>query len=296
MADLTQSGAPHPARHPSDPDTTGHEWDGIQEFNNPLPRWWLWTLYGTIVWALIYMVLYPAMPLLNDYTRGFWEYSQRGNVLDDVEKARSQRLAQAKGLAEASLAQIKADPDMLRMAMASGKAAFGDNCAACHGTGATGRTGYPNLQDDEWLWGGTLEDIHQTLRVGIRSTHLETRMGDMPSFGTSGVLKDNEIEAVAQYVLSLSRQPLSAKADLKLGGDVFKQQCAACHGDDGKGKPELGSPNLTDAIWLYGNTPQAITATIVNGRKGVMPHWEGRLDPVTIKSLAVYVHSLGGGK
>lgn len=207
MADLTQSGAPHPARHPSDPDTTGHEWDGIQEFNNPLPRWWLWTLYGTIVWALVYMVLYPAMPLLNDYTRGFWEYSQRGNVLADVEKARNQRLAQAKGLAEASLAQIKADPDMLRMAMASGKAAFGDNCAACHGTGATGRTGYPNLQDDEWLWGGTLEDIHQTLRVGIRSTHLETRMGDMPSFGTSGVLKDNEIEAVAQYVLSLSRQP-----------------------------------------------------------------------------------------
>ncbi len=280
----------------ADQETTGHEWDGIEEFNNPLPRWWLWLLYATVVWSIAYWVVYPSWPLVRDYTHGLFGYSQRAAVLNEVEAARAARGELGKALASAPLEEIRKDPELLKLALANGKAAFGDNCASCHGTGATGRTGYPNLQDDEWLWGGTLEEIYQTIRVGARAGHGETRQSEMLAFGRDGMLKREEIRAVANYVLSLSGRAFDPKLKLEDGQAIFAQNCAACHGETGKGNKEMGAPDLTDAIWLYGSSPEQVMATIHNGRKGVMPSWEGRLDPVTIKALAVYVHSLGGGQ
>lgn len=277
-------------------ETTGHAWDGIQELNNPLPRWWLYVLYATIVWSIGYWVVYPAWPLVGGYTRGLFGHSQRVAALDEVAAAKAARGALGQGLANASLEEIRANPELFKLALANGKAAFGDNCASCHGTGATGRIGYPNLQDDDWLWGGTLDQIHQTIRFGARSGSADGHQGDMLAFGRDGMLNRQEVESVANYVLSLSGKAFNPKLDLAEGQKVFAANCAACHGEDAKGNPDLGAPNLTDAIWLYGSKPEQVIASITNGRRGVMPTWEGRLDPVTIKSLAVYVHSLGGGK
>ncbi|MBT9291999.1 cytochrome-c oxidase, cbb3-type subunit III [Prosthecodimorpha staleyi] len=272
--------------------TTGHEWDGLKELNNPLPKWWLWTWYASILWALVYYVLYPSWPLATSYTKGLLGYSQRQDALDKVAEGQAARAVVGKGLATAELSAIAADPKMREFAMANGKAAFGDNCAPCHGSAGVGGPGFPSLQDDDWLWGGKLSDIHQTLKVGIRSTHDETRQTQMPAFGKDGVLKKEEISTVADYVLSLSGKATASDA----GKQLFADNCASCHGEDGKGNLEMGAPNLTDAIWLYGGTKEKIVETVTNSRAGVMPTWEGRLDPVTIKSLAVYVHSLGGGK
>jgi len=272
--------------------TTGHEWDGLKELNNPLPKWWLWTWYACIAWALVYYVLYPSWPLATSYTKGLLGYSQRQDALDKVAEGQAARAVIGKGLATAELSAIAADPKMREFAMANGKAAFGDNCAPCHGSAGVGGPGFPSLQDDDWLWGGKLSDIHQTLKVGIRSTHDETRQTQMPAFGKDGVLKKDEISTVADYVLSLSGKGTATPA----GKQLFADNCASCHGEDGKGNIEMGAPNLTDAIWLYGGTKEKIVETVTNSRAGVMPTWEGRLDPVTIKSLAVYVHSLGGGK
>jgi cytochrome c oxidase cbb3-type subunit III len=277
-------------------ETTGHEWDEIRELNNPLPRWWLWCLYATIVWSVGYWIVYPSWPLVSDYTRGLIGYSQRQEVLAELEAAKAARGVLGTALADASLEEIRTRPELLKLALANGKAAFGDNCAACHGTGATGRPGYPNLQDDEWLWGGSLAEIYQTIRYGARSSRDETRQGEMPAFGRDSMLKREEIQAVSNYVLSLSGKAFDPKLRLEDGRKIFAQNCAACHGDNGRGNRELGAPNLADAIWLYGSTPQQVAATIHNGRRGVMPAWESRLDPVTLKALAVYVHSLGGGQ
>lgn len=277
-------------------ETTGHEWDDIQELNNPLPRWWLIVLYATIVWSVAYWVVYPSWPLVTDYTRGLFGYSQRAVVMEEIETARKARGVQGQALAQASLEEIRSTPDLLKLAVANGRAAFGDNCASCHGTGAAGRIGYPNLQDDEWLWGGTLDEIHQTIRVGARSGHADTRQSEMLAFGRDGILKRQEIEAVSNYVLSLSGQAFDPKLNLEEGSKIFASNCAACHAENGKGNKEMGAPDLTDAIWLYGSAPEQVMATVANGRKGVMPAWDTRLDPVTVKSLAVYIHSLGGGQ
>jgi cytochrome c oxidase cbb3-type subunit III len=277
-------------------ETTGHEWDEIRELNNPLPRWWLVLLYATIVWSILYWVVYPSWPLVSDYTRGLFGYSQRAAVIEEVAAARAARGAQGQALARASLDEIRGDPELLKLALANGRAAFGDNCASCHGAGAAGRIGYPSLQDDEWLWGGSLDEIHKTIRVGARAGHADTRQSEMLAFGRDGILKRGETEAVANYVLSLSGQAFNPKLKLEEGGTLYAANCAACHGDQGKGNKEMGAPDLTDAIWLYGSAPEQVIATIAGGRKGVMPAWEGRLDPVTVKSLAVYIHSLGGGE
>ena len=292
MADTAQPGKP-----PAGPETTGHEWDGIREFNNPLPRWWLYTLYATIVWALGYWVLYPAWPLVSTYTGGLLGFSQRAKALDEVREVRLDRDARGQAkLADASVLEIRSDPALLQLALATGKAAFSNNCAACHGSSATGAVGYPNLQDDDWLWGGAPEDIERTIRFGTRNGNGEAHLGDMPSFGRDGTLKREEVEAVASYVLSLSGKAGVAGADVGKGAEIFASTCAGCHGEEAKGNPEMGAPNLADAIWLYGSSPQQVVATVANGRKGEMPPWEGRLDSATIKALTVYVHSLGGGK
>jgi cytochrome c oxidase cbb3-type subunit 3 len=199
-------------------------------------------------------------------------------------------------LATASLADIEKDPALLALARARGKTVFGDNCAACHGTGATGAKGFPNLNDDDWLWGGTLEQIEQTIRYGARTGNAKAHEGQMLAFGKDGILKRDEIVKVANYVRSLSGLPTRQGYDATAGAKIFAENCAACHGDNAKGNPDVGAPNLTDPIWLYGSDEATLIETISSGRAGVMPAWEGRLDPVTIKAMAVYVHSLGGGK
>jgi cytochrome c oxidase cbb3-type subunit III len=276
--------------------TTGHEWDGIKELNTPLPRWWVWLFYATIVWALGYWIVYPAWPLVTGYTAGVFGYSTRAQVESDLAALRQARGDKGAVLAAASLAEIEKDPALLAFARAQGKAAFGDNCAPCHGSGAAGGKGYPNLNDDDWLWGGTIAEIHQTIEFGVRSGHQQARDNQMPAFGRDNILKRDEIVAVANYVRSLANLPVRSQTDMAAGKRLFADNCAVCHGEDGKGNKELGAPNLTDAIWLYGSDEATITDVISNSRSGVMPAWATRLDPVTIKSLAVFVHTLGGGK
>lgn len=276
-------------------ETTGHEWDGIKELNKPLPRWWLLSFYACIVWAIGYWMVYPAFPTLTGYTKGLVGYSQRTAVADDVSAARAAQAQYRDKLAATPLDRIKDDPDLLRFALAGGAAAFQANCAPCHGRGAQGYAGYPNLNDDDWLWGGTLDEIHKTVSFGARSDREETHASQMPRFGLDKLLDDAQIGDAAEYVLSLSGKAGDADAAGR-GQKVFAEQCTGCHGADGKGSKEFGAPNLTDAIWLYGGSRDAVVESIRTGRGGVMPAWAGRLDAVTIKSLAVYVHSLGGGR
>ena len=273
-------------------ETTGHEWDGIRELNTPLPRWWLWVLYATIIWSIGYMIAYPAWPSLSGYTKGLLGYSSRANLVADLEAVRESRSVWVDKFSELEVGEIVEDPDLLQFAMAGGGFIFGENCAPCHGSGGAGAPGFPVLADDDWIWGGTLEDIHTTIAYGIRSDHDETRYSEMMAFGADELLEPAQISAVADYVLSLS----GSGAANDEGAEIFEEQCAACHGEDGKGLPEVGGPNLSDDIWLYGGTKDAIVAQIAKPRHGVMPAWVDRLDDATIKQVTIYVHSLGGGQ
>lgn len=274
--------------------TTGHEWDGIKELNTPLPRWWLWLFYLTIVWSVGYWLVYPAWPLITTSTQGFFGWHAREAIVTDLQELQAKRGPMMAQLSSASVAEIESNPQLLDFARAVGRVAFADNCAPCHGAGGGGAKGYPNLNDDDWLWGGKLADIQQTITHGVRSGDDQGRSGNMPPF--TGVLKPNEISAVADYARSLSGLAPEAGADLALGQKVFADNCAVCHGPDGKGNRELGSANLTDKIWLYGSDKQTIVQGIQNGRGGVMPTWGARLPEPTIKALTVFVHTLGGGE
>ncbi|MFO1116395.1 MAG: cytochrome-c oxidase, cbb3-type subunit III [Beijerinckiaceae bacterium] len=277
--------------------TTGHEWDGIAELNTPLPRWWLWTFYLTILWSLGYWVVYPSWPGLTGWANGMFNWNSRVAVEQDIKDLQTLRKPNMDKLAAANLGDIEKNPELLAIARASGAAAFANNCAPCHGAGGQGAKGYPNLNDDDWLWGGKLADIQTTLQHGIRwDADKATRSSMMPAFGKDGTLKADEIANVAQYVRSLSGLPNEGNADLVKGKKLFADNCAACHAEDGKGNQELGAPNLTDKIWLYGSDTASIVNRINVGGGGVMPAWGDRLDPTTIKALTVYVHSLGGGK
>jgi cytochrome c oxidase cbb3-type subunit III len=276
--------------------TTGHEWDGIKELNTPLPRWWVWVFYATIIWSVLYWIVYPAWPLVSSYTKGLFGYSSRANVAVEIAALHNLRGEKAVALANASLGEIEKNPALLAFARAQGKAAFGDNCAPCHGIGATGAKGYPNLNDDDWLWGGTLPAIYQTIQYGIRSGHPEARENQMPAFGKDGVLTREQIVQVANYVRSLSGLSVRPGVDLAAGKKIFADNCSVCHGENGKGNQELGAPDLADRLYLRGSDEASIIDMINNGGGGVMPAWTGRLNPATLKALAVYVHTLGGGK
>ena len=275
--------------------TTNHVWDDIQELNNPLPRWWLWLFYLTIVWSVIYMVVMPAFPLITSYTKGLIGSSQREQVLVAYQSDVDQRAVFGSKLVDATFEEINSTPELLEFALANGRSAFGDNCAPCHGSGGIGSEGYPNIQDDVWLWGGKIEDIHYSVNYGIRAEHDETRFNEMPAYGRDEIFSAEEIDHVASYTFGLSNPDFSNDADLEVGATLFAENCATCHGDNGQGIQELGGPNLTDNVWLFANTFDDVRMFIDNPRHGVMPAWEGRLPPATVKSLAVYVHSLGGG-
>lgn len=277
-------------------DTTGHEWDGIKELNNPLPRWWLWTLYATIIWSIGYVIVYPAFPGLTSASKGLWNWSSRGDLRLELSSLEQDRKAINDQIAKMDINAILADEKIRTFAVSAGASTFKVNCVQCHGSGAQGGPGYPNLNDDSWIWGGKPEQIQQTIAHGIRSSvDGETRANQMPAFGKDGILKPEEINQVANYVLQLGGLTHDAVAASK-GTAIFKENCAACHGDNGEGKQDLGGPQLNDAIWLYGNKPDQIIAQINNPRQGMMPNWQARLGETKVKELAAYVLSLGGGQ
>ncbi len=278
---------------PTGTEFVGHEWDGIEELNTPLPRWWLWTFYATVIWALGYVILFPAWPLIEKGTEGVLGWTSRGQLAEEMRLADESRAAVREEIAATPLNQLVDNPGLMQQAVAGGRAAFQVNCIQCHGSGAAGsqELGYPNLNDDDWLWGGDIDAIQYTLVHGIRQQgDPETRTSAMPSF--DGILDAGQVEATIDHVLSLSGQ---AQPNAQ-GAELFAQNCAICHGTDGTGLREFGAPNLSDAIWLRGSSREAIASQILNPRMGMMPKWEDRLDPVTIKMLAAYVHSLGGGE
>lgn len=275
-------------------ETTGHEWDGLRELNNPLPRWWVWVWIVTIIWSLWYFVAYPAWPTPNGATIGTSGYTQFKELALSQKEIFERQAQYLSRFEKASDEQVLNDQELYAFAMAGGKSAFKDNCATCHGSGAEGSKGYPNLNDDDWLWGGTLADINQTLQYGIRANNYDTRQSQMPSFGNEGLLDRGQINAVTDYVLTLSGSvPEKTHAQ---GQKIFKENCASCHGDNGKGLREFGAPNLTDKIWLYGGIRAEVYANIFTARAGMMPEWHERLDQNTIRQLSIYLHQLGGGE
>ncbi|MCI5044467.1 MAG: cytochrome-c oxidase, cbb3-type subunit III [Aquisalinus sp.] len=277
-------------------DTTGHEWDGIKELNNPLPRWWLILFYVTVFWSVVYWVFMPSWPGISGHLKGTRNHSERENVELALNELQAFRAENAQRLLSArSLSDIEQDPQLLQFAMASGASAFGDNCATCHGVGGGGFRGYPNLNDDVWLWGGTLDDIKQTIRFGIRSEHPEARISIMPAFGEQGILNSAQISDMVDYVEHLAGRDSDMEAVARIE-PVYQAQCSACHGAAGLGDRAQGAPNLTDAEWLFGDDRAAIRDTIYYARNAVMPHWNERLDEPTIAALSVYVHTLGGGE
>ncbi len=278
-------------------ETTGHTWDGIKELNTPLPRWWMTIWLATIVISVIYMVFMPSWPLpwADTYVKGIRNYSERATFEADMVKLAASRGPDELRLANTALVDVENDPELLNFAMAAGKSAFGDNCATCHGSGGVGTIGYPALVDDVWLWGGSLEDIKHTITHGIRGASDDTRFSEMPAFGRDEVLTKDEINDLVEYVVSLSGRDADAAA-IGRATVLFEDNCSFCHGETAQGMRELGAPNLTDAEWLFGGDRAAIAETITNSRNGVMPTWQGRLEPWAIDALSVYVHSLGGGE
>ncbi len=275
-------------------ETTGHEWDGIKELNNPLPRWWLWTLYLCIAWGIWYVIAYPAWPMIKGATEGYLGYSTRANVAADIEAVNEANADLRAALTEVDLTTLTQNEELNRFAVAGGAAVFRTNCSQCHGSGAAGAKGYPNLLDDDWIWGGAIEDIAYTVNHGIRNeTDPDAHWSQMPAFGE--ILEAAEIDRVVEHVISLSSTEFDATL-ATAGAVIFEEQCSACHGVDGKGGREVGAPNLADAIWLYGGDKDTIKQSVIYSRFGVMPAWGPRLSKSDVNAVAAYVHQLGGGE
>ena len=280
-------------------ETTGHSWDGIKELNNPLPRWWLYIFYASVAWAVVYMIFMPALPALpgmGTNTPGLRGHSDRAEVMQAVAALETQRAENSAVLLEASLEEIETDRSLQQFALAMGESIFGDNCATCHGAGGRGAKGYPSLADDVWLWDGTLDGIEYTLRHGIRHEgNNQTRFSAMPAFGRDGLLQRGQVADLTQYVLNLSGREADQAAVQRIK-PLFQQQCAICHMPTGTGDRSQGAPNLTDPEWIFGESEQDIYNSIFNARNAHMPAWEDRLSDASIKAVAVYVHTLGGGE
>lgn len=285
-------------------ETTGHSWDGIEEYNNPLPKWWLYIFYITIIWGIGYTIAYPAWPMIKKATPGLLGYSTRADVQADIDAVNAQNAALTDQLATIDLTTLKDNEELYSFAVNGGAAIFRAHCSQCHGDGGAGvqKLGYPNLTDDDWLWGGAVDDgagtmneIAFTVRHGIRNdVDPDTRWSQMPAFGKDGILPEEEVAAVVQHVLKISGQEFdTAQADL--GAEVYDINCAACHGVDGAGDIYQGAPNLTDFIWLYGGSEEALTESVNNARFGIMPNWGERLTDAEVNAVAAYVHQLGGG-
>ncbi len=280
-----------------DYETTGHSWDGIQEYNKPLPRWWLMVFYATIIWGVGYTIAYPAWPGVRSATAGLLGWSTRGAVAEEISAQEAKLAPINEQLASVELTSIAGDPELNGYAQNAGAAVFRTWCAQCHGSGAAGAKGYPNLLDDDWLWGGSIEDIHTTITHGIRNEDdPDARYSEMPAFGRDGLLEREQIAAVSNFVMTLSGEEPQDASLVEEGATVYADNCAACHAEDGTGDRFQGAPNLTDAIWLYGGDYATIHETVTNARFGVMPNWNTRLSEAEIRAVATYVHGLGGGE
>jgi len=273
--------------------TTGHDWNGIKELNSPIPRIVLWFLAVTHIYAVIAWVLLPTWPLGQTYSRGLLGGDQQTAVQADIAAATVARADWTTALTIDSFDSIRADPDLMARAMATAAPLFGQNCQACHGAGGIGGPGFPRLNDDIWLWGGTAEQIETTLRYGINSPHPDAYYSQMPALGRDQMLTRPEISVLTDYVQTLGAGVIPD--DPSEGAVLFQTNCAGCHGDDAKGIDGIGAPNLTDADWLYGGDAATIRHSLMNGRQGVMPAWEGRLSVAEIRMLALYVADLGAG-
>jgi cytochrome c oxidase cbb3-type subunit 3 len=280
-------------------ETTGHTWNGISELDTPIPRGVLLFLIITHIFAVIWWVLMPTWPLGETYTKGVLGVDQKTTVEASLEEGVRARVSWVSSVETLAYDEIRANERLMAAVRTNGNQLFGDNCAACHGRDGKGRENYPDLTDNDWIWGGGPEAIAQTLTVGVNSSHPESRIGQMPAFGRDEMLDAQQVWDVATFVTSLS-DPTVSTADnidrVDRGREVFQSTCIACHGDDAKGNPELGAPNLTDNRWVYGGTLQRIIATIHGGRQGHMPTWDERLTPVEIKVLALYVDDFGKGR
>ncbi|MCP4072351.1 MAG: cytochrome-c oxidase, cbb3-type subunit III [Hyphomicrobiales bacterium] len=276
-------------------ETTGHDWDGIKELNSPLPRWWLWTFYATIIFSVGYVLYYPAIPLINSATQGISGITNRQIVEQELKAATLAKSSMISKIETASLQEIRDTDELFRFSVAGGQSMFKVYCTQCHGSGAQGAPGYPNLNDDDWLWGGDIEAVYTSIKHGIRNDEDEdTRISEMPAFGVDDLLDSGTIRSITHRVLEMAGLEFDAKM-AQAGASPFIENCADCHGENGKGDVEQGAPNLTDAIWFYGDKPDEIVAQISSPRHGVMPAWGKRLGEASVKQLAVYIHSLGGG-
>ena len=278
---------------PTGTETVGHEWDGIEELDTPMPRWWLWTFYLCILFSAGYVIAYPAWPMIDRATAGILGWTSRGDLAEDMSAADMARQSFREQLAAIDVVKLRDNPDLMQRAVAGGAAAFKVNCSQCHGSGAGGSQtlGYPNLNDDDWLWGGDLAAIHYSIDRGIRRPGgSEERQSVMPPF--DGAFDSAQLDALTAHVLSLSGK---AKSN-PVGAQLYADNCLACHGASGEGDRAQGAPRLNDAIWLRGGTAADIKRQILNPKMGAMPAWGERLDPVTVKMLTAYVYSLGGGE
>lgn len=286
-------------QHSEEVSTTGHEWDGIREYDNPMPKWWVWVFYATIIWGVWYTIAYPAWPGIKSATAGYLGYSTRAEVAADIDAVNAQNGPINAKLESVELASIASDPELSTYAASAGAAVFKTWCAQCHQTNGAGAVGYPNLQDDDWLWGGSTEEIHETLLYGIRNEEYDdARYSEMPAFGRDELLEDEQIDQVVNFVMSLTPNdfPPENPEMVEAGAVVYEENCAACHMEDGTGDRSQGAPNLADAIWLYGGDFASLQDTVHNSRFGVMPGWQNRLSEAQIRAVSVYVHQLGGGE
>jgi cytochrome c oxidase cbb3-type subunit 3 len=275
--------------------TTGHEWDGLKELNTPLPKWWLYTFYATIAFALVWVVLYPALPITG--ATGLLGWTARGALPAQQAAERARIEPMMARLRAATPEQIAADPELRAFALAGGRVAFANNCAGCHGAGGQGAAGgFPSLADDDWIYGGSFDAIQHTIKHGVRANESDDQRGvAMPAFQATGMLTAAQVSDTAEFVLSLTGRSTDAAAVTR-GEALYAENCASCHGERAEGNRDLGAPRLNDRIWLYGGDKASVMRSIANSRAGVMPSWQGRLDPATVNMLTVYVHALGGGE
>ncbi|MCA7120706.1 MAG: cytochrome-c oxidase, cbb3-type subunit III [Acidibrevibacterium sp.] len=276
-------------------DTTGHEWDGIRELNTPLPKWWVYVYLATIVWALGMFVLYPAIPLGTRATTGLLGFSSRAQAMAGFQEMNALHATQMQEIGRMSFADIEKNHDLMEVALTAGRITFANNCQPCHGPNGEGRIGYPALDTDVWRWGGSLDAIQQTITHGIRSADPDARNSQMPNFGGDKLLTPAQIEDVADYVMTLYGKAKPG-VDTSAGEKLFGDNCAPCHGAKAEGNRDVGAPPLASRVHLYGDSRAAVVAQITHPRMGVMPNWNHRLSPATIKAVALYVHSLGGGE
>jgi len=270
--------------------TTGHEWNGIKELNSPIPRIVFFFIAVTHVWALGYWLLMPAFPLWTTYTKGLLGADDRRSVMESVKGMQAARAAWVEQVEKKSYAEIQADRLLMVSVREGGRSLFGDNCAPCHGQNARGTPNFPDLTRSS-LWGSSPQELAETIRIGVNSGHRESRVSQMPALGRDLVLKGDDIANVVAYVQSLGGTT-PATPTHTAGKAIYAEHCAACHGPDGKGKADVGAPDLTDAYWTHGSDAASLHSVVWGGLRGVMPSWEGRLSNADRKILALYLVDL----